>query len=602
MGLIFINSLKRFLRYVKPYWHYIVLAAIGGFIKFLLPMVFPQIMRHFIDNFLTDAGSLSPAVKENYMNQIHYYSLIMVGLYILVWFPGTFMRHYFSKKIANRVTFDLRNDLFQHIHKMSAPYFDDHRTGAILTRLINDTKKARKLLMKGMTNIWIDGSIVIVLLVILFKMNVVLTLLSLSIMPLFIFSVKTIAPRVKETSREVQDELEDIQGDAQEKISGAKVIRAFTMEKVEEKEFFKRLRKLYNHMMKRTVFSSFNNVINGGITRIAPVIIVWYSAYSIMQGYMTIGELTAFYAYLPMFYMPVRRFSKLNVVISNSMAAVDRVFEVFDEEPEVVEKNDAEKVEELEGEIEIDNISFSYDKEEEEKALDQVDLEIDKGEKIALVGSSGAGKSTLVNLLPRFYDVDNGKIKIDDNDIRNMKLRSLRQNIGMVLQEPILFSGTIKENIKYGNQDASDEEIKNAAKAANAYNFIKEFPQGFATELGENGTGLSGGQKQRITIARVFLKNPNILIFDEATSSLDSRSENLIQDAIENLMEGRTTFIIAHRLSTIMDVDNIIVMKEGKIKEIGSHNELLKQDGIYRRLFEEQFEDAMQYRDKLKTA
>ncbi|MFW6270788.1 MAG: ABC transporter ATP-binding protein [Bacillota bacterium] len=594
------DSLKRFLRYVKPYWHYIALAALGGFIKFLLPMVFPQIMRYFIDDLLTDAGSLSESVRGEYLKQIHYYSLVMIGLYIFVWCPGTFIRHYFSKKISNRVIFDLRNDLFQHIHKMSAPYFDEHRTGAILTRLIDDTNKARKLLMRGMTNIWIDGSIVLVLLIILFKMNVVLTLLSLSIMPLFIFSVKSIAPRVKETSREVQDELEDIQGDAQEKISGAKVIRAFTMEKLEEKKFFRRVRKLYDFMMKRAVFSSFNNVINGGITRIAPVIIVWYSAYSIIQGYMTIGELTAFYAYLPMFYMPVRRFSKLNVVISNSMAAVDRIFEVFDEKPQVKEEDDAEKVNTLDGEIKIDNVTFSYNS--DEKALDNIDLKINKGEKIALVGSSGAGKSTLVNLLPRFYDVDSGNIKIDNNDIRNFKLKSLRKNIGMVLQEPILFSGTIKENIKYGKSDASDQEVVKAAKAANAYEFIQGFSDGFETSLGENGTGLSGGQKQRITIARVFLKDPKILILDEATSSLDSRSENLIQDAIKNLMVGRTTFIIAHRLTTIMDVDKIIVMDDGKIEEIGSHKELLQKDSIYRDLFEEQFEDAMKYRDNIKTA
>ncbi|MEJ6950718.1 ABC transporter ATP-binding protein [Natronospora cellulosivora (SeqCode)] len=587
------DSFKRFLAYVKPYWYYILLAAFGGVIKFCLPMIFPQVMRHFLDNILVNANSISDLVRNEYIREIHYYSLILVAMYLFVGIPGVYIRHHYAGKLAQSVIFDLRYSLFQHIQRMSASYFDKNKSGGIVARLINDIQLCQNMLGNAMTNIWIDGSILVFLLIIMFRMDVVLTLISLSILPFYISIIKTIGTKVKHSSRLVQDEIEDMQGDVQEKISGSTVIKAFTMEKLEEKKFYKKSTRLFNFNMMRVKLSALNNALNGFLVRAAPVIIIWYSSISILQGRLTIGEMTAFYAYLGMFYMPIQRFSQLNVVFSNSMAAIERVFEVFDESPDVKEKKDAIKLDKTVGNVDFVDVSFGYEGDEE--VLKDISLQVKAGEKIALVGASGAGKSTLVNLIPRFYDVTSGQILIDGKDIRDFKLKSLRRKIGMVLQEAILFSGTLRENILYGRPDASDKEIVAAAKAANAYDFIMDLPKGFLTEVGERGTRLSGGQKQRITITRAFLNNPKILILDEATSALDSRSENLIQNSLEKLMVGRTTFIIAHRLSTIMNVDRIIVLENGMIKEVGNHKQLLSKNGTYKRYFEEQFKDALKY-------
>lgn len=588
-----LSPFRRFLAYVKPYRYYILLAAFGGVIKFCLPMVFPQIMRHFLDDILVKAGSLSDIVKSQYIKEINYYSLLLLAMYLFIWIPGVYIRHHYSGKLAQKVIFDLRYSLYQHIQRMSASYFDKNQSGGIVARLINDIQLCQNMLGNAMTNIWIDGSILVFLLIIMFRMDVILTLLSLSILPFYIIIIKTLGKRVKKSSRLVQNEIEDMQGEVQEKISGVTVIRAFTMEKQEEKNFHKKSTRLFNFNMMRVRLSALNSALNGFLVKSAPVVIVWYSAVSILNNRLTIGEMTAFYAYLGMFYMPIERFSQLNVVFSNALAAIERVFEVFDLTPDVQEKKGAVKLENARGRVEFKDVSFGY--EGDERILSNISLEVESGERIALVGASGAGKSTLVNLIPRFYDVTKGQIMIDGRDIRDFKLKSLRGNIGMVLQEPILFSGTLRENILYGKPDSGSEEIIEAAKAANAYDFIVDLPEGFSTEIGERGARLSGGQKQRITITRAFLSDPKILILDEATSSLDSRSENLIQKSLEKLMVGRTTFIIAHRLSTIMNVDRIVVLENGEIKEIGSHQELLEKGGTYKEYFEEQFKDALKY-------
>jgi subfamily B ATP-binding cassette protein MsbA len=397
--------------------------------------------------------------------------------------------------------------------------------------------------------------------------------------------------KVKNNSKEVQNEIAEMIGIAQERISGFAVVQAFAREKFEQSYFFKECRRLLNSSDTNARLSSLNTTAIGFLTGIAPVLVVWVGGRLILNNKLTIGEMIVFFTYLGQFYTPLNRFSELNMVYATSMAAIDRVFELFDVKADVIEKNDALECSiDLKGEIEFKNVNFEYEK--GKLALKDININIKSGQKIAIVGTSGCGKSTLINLIPRFYDTTNGIITIDGIDVRNYKLKSLRECIGMVLQETILFSGTLKENILYANLNAKDEDIVRATKAANAYDFIQALPDKLRTEVGEKGVKLSGGQKQRIALTRVFLKNPKILIFDEATSALDSESENLIQEALERLMKGRTTIIIAHRLTTVVDADVILVMDKGEIKEQGRHEELLQRKGLYKHLFDEQFKDV----------
>jgi subfamily B ATP-binding cassette protein MsbA len=312
-----------------------------------------------------------------------------------------------------------------------------------------------------------------------------------------------------------------------------------------------------------------------------------YGGYQVIHGHLSVGALIAFGMYLNPLYLPLQRFSELNVVFANSMAALDRIFEIIDEHPEIADHPQAVKLKTVSGKLTFEDVSFSYSP--ERAVLDHINFTVEPGQKVALVGHSGSGKSTLVSLVPRFFDVDAGVIRLDEHDIRMVKLKSLRDQIGMVLQDPVLFSGTIRDNILYGNPKASKEQVIQACKAANAYDFIKQLPHGLNTEVGERGALLSGGQKQRITIARAFLRDPKILILDEATSSLDTESEHLIQEALDRLMVNRTTIIIAHRLSTVVNADRILVLHNGSIVEAGSHDDLIRESTIYRSLYSRQF-------------
>jgi subfamily B ATP-binding cassette protein MsbA len=348
--------------------------------------------------------------------------------------------------------------------------------------------------------------------------------------------------------------------------------------------------------MRQAHFHSLNITINGVILEIAPLLVLLFGGYQVIAGTITVGELVAVGMYLPSLYMPIRRFTDLNVVIANSMAALDRVFELMDQKPEIKDRPNAIRLPTIEGYVQFDEVCFAYQNtpaDDPGPVLKDVNFEAAPGQKIALVGPSGSGKSTLVGLIPRFFDVGSGVVCIDGHDVRNVKVKSLRSHIGMVMQDAILFSGTIRENLRYGNPNATDQEVEWACRAANACEFIEQLPNKFEAEVGEGGGFLSGGQKQRLTIARAFLKNPKILILDEATSALDAESERLIQAALQDLMVGRTTFIIAHRLSTIVNADQILVLEAGKIVEAGTHAELLEKEGVYHHLYQQQFASAI---------
>ncbi len=573
----------RFLGYVRPYTKYLVLGVIGGIVKFSLPLLVPQVTRHLLDGVF-----LNPALtRVQKTNELLFYAGGMILLFIFVYAPFTYMRHLFTDKAGRRAVFNLRCDLYYRILRMSASFFNRNKSGAILTRLISDIQLAQNLVGTALSNTWMDAIALIVVLFCLFRIDVLTTLVALSTFPLYLLFFRRFSTEIRTTTRRVQDELSAMSSSAQERIAGSVVIRAFAQERTERKRFETDSERLFHTDMRRVLIQSLNQAITGTLTSISPLIIILFGGYRVISGDMTVGDLIAVTMYLGPLYLPLQRFSELNIVFANAMAAVDRIYEIMDEKPEIVSAPDAVELADVRGRVEFDHVSFSYDG--VTPVLRDVSFCVEPGEKVALVGPSGSGKSTIVSLIPRFYDVNKGGVKIDGRDVRSLQVPSLRHHIAMVLQDPILFSGSIRENILYGDPTATDAEVLEAAKAAGAHEFILSLPDGFETEVGERGGLLSGGQRQRITIARAFLKDPRILILDEATASLDPESEFVVQDALRRLVTGRTTFIIAHRLSTVINAQRIFVLSAGQVVQTGTHVDLLAQGGIYREYYQKQF-------------
>lgn len=578
------NNFFRFLNYVKPYKHYVALGAIGGIVKFGVPLLIPQLMRFLIDDvYLND--TILPDEKTHILFT---HVLALSAVFIFFWAPLAFMRHYFAGKAGHRSVFDLRYHLYQRILRMSPSFFDRNQSGSIVSRLITDIELTQNLVGTALTNIWMDMISLGLILFFLVQIDLEITLVALITFPLYLYLFRSLRTRIRDATHTVQEDMAVMSGNAQEKISGSRVVHAFTQETNEHKHFLNDLENVFGNNMYRIRLQSINVMLTGVIVHNAPLIVMLYGGYQVVTGGLTVGELIAVTLYLTPLYTPLQRFSELNVVFANSMAALDRVFEIMDEKPDVKDHKHSIDLPKIDGRVTFENVSFSYRSIEgaaPEPVLFDINFDFAPGKRIALVGPSGSGKSTIISLIPRFYDVDTGSIRIDDIDVRDIKVRNLRKHVGMVLQTPILFSGSVMDNIRYGKPEATKDEIIAATKAANAYDFIMNLPRGFDSEVGEGGAFLSGGQRQRITIARAFLKNPKILILDEATSSLDSESEKLIQSALERLMEGRTTFIIAHRPSTIETADHILVLEDGHLTEEGTRDELLQTEGLYQKLF-----------------
>lgn len=573
----------RFLGYVRPYTRYLILAILGGVVKFTVPLLVPQVTRHLLDDvFLSETMTATQKYRE-----LFFYAGGMIAVFIFVYAPFTYLRHLYADKASHRAVFNLRCDLYHRILRMSASFFQRNKSGAILTRLISDIQLAQNLVGTALTNTWMDAAAVLVVVYFLLRIDALTTLVALSTFPLYLLFFRRFRDEIRTTTRQVQDELSAMSSSAQERISGSVVVRAFNQERSERKRFVTDSEKLFTTNMRRVFIQSLNQAVTGTLMGVAPLIVVCFGGYRVIAGTMTVGDLIAVTMYLSPLYLPLQRFSELNVVYANAMAALDRIYEIMDEKPEIVSAPGAVELDNVRGAVEFDRVSFSYDG--TCPVLHDVTFQVAPGEKVALVGPSGSGKTTIVSLIPRFYDVNAGCVKIDGHDVRDVKVKSLRRHIAMVLQDPILFSGTIRENILYGDPTATDADVVEASKAANAYEFIQSLPGGFDAEVGERGTSLSGGQRQRITIARAFLKDPKILILDEATAALDTESEQLIQSAMSRLIAGRTTFTIAHRLSTVVNADRIFVLSNGSIVESGTHYELLAQAGLYRDLHEKQF-------------
>ncbi len=588
-----LDSIKRYLKFVGPYKSKIILTIIIGLLKFGIPLLMPLFLKYVLDDIIPNE---TLTVDE----KVHQLFLIM-GIAFLIFLvlrpPIEYYRQYYAQWTASKILYDIRDQLFSHIQKLSLRYYSNTKTGEVISRVINDVEQTKSFVVTGLMNIWLDTLTIFIALAILFTLDVKLTLIAMMLFPLYGFSVKYFYGRLRQLTRVRSQALAEVQGHLHERVQGVPVIRSFALEEHEQTLFNKQNKNFLNKALAHTSWNAKTFAVVNTIADIAPLIVIAFSGYEVITGNLSIGTMVVFVSYMDKLYNPLRRLVNSSTTLTQSLASMDRMFEFIDEKYDIVDKPNAIELKEVKGNVTIENVSFQYN-DEETMVLKDISLDVQPGETIALVGMSGGGKSTLVSLIPRFYDVTSGSIKLDGIDIRDFRARSLRDKIGMVLQDNILFSDSVKMNILMGNPNATDEEVIAAAKAANAHEFIMELPNGYDTKVGERGVKLSGGQKQRVAIARVFLKNPPLLILDEATSALDLESEHLIQEALDKLARNRTTFIVAHRLATITHADRIVLIEYGEIKEVGTHEELMQLEGSYYNLFKvQQLDDVPETED-----
>ncbi|MDT8863078.1 ABC transporter ATP-binding protein/permease [Alkalihalobacillus sp. MEB130] len=569
--------------FVKPYWKAIIVTIFIGVLKFGIPLLLPLVMMYVIDDIIF-AEAIAQDEKISMLLKV---MLAMFFIFVFLRPPIEYFRQYFAQWIGSKVLYDIRDQLFTHIQKLSLRYYSNRKVGEIISRVIHDVEQTKNFVITGLMNIWLDLFTIIIAIIIMLNLNVWLTLVAISMFPFYGFSVKYFYARLRHLTRARSQALAEVQGHLHERVQGMSVIRSFALEDHEQQHFAKRNNHFLNRAIDHTKWNAKTFAVVNTITDIAPLLVIFVAGYFVIIGNLEVGAMTAFVLYMERLYGPLRRLINSSTTLTQSIASMDRVFEFIDEKYDIEDEPTSKHLHRADGHLEFRNVTFHYD-DEEKPVLKNLQLDVKQGETIAFVGMSGGGKSTLISLIPRFYDVTSGQILLDGTDIKEYKVRSLRDNIGMVLQDNILFSDSVKQNILMGRPDASDEEVIAAAKAANAHDFIMGLPKGYDTEVGERGVKLSGGQKQRVAIARVFLKNPPILIFDEATSALDLESEHYIQEALEILAKDRTTFIVAHRLSTITHADRIVVIENGEIVETGSHDELMKRNGSYQKLFDVQ--------------
>ncbi|MGG3448671.1 ABC transporter ATP-binding protein [Domibacillus aminovorans] len=578
MGVI-----KRYLQFVKPYKWPIAGTLLIGIVKFGIPLLLPIIIKYVIDDII-GSGTMTIAEKKN---QLYWVIGMMLILFVIVRYPVEYYRQYFAQWTGSKILYDIRDRLFAHIQQLSFKYYANTRAGEVISRIINDVEQTKNFVITGLMNVWLDAATIVIAAAIMMTMDVKLTLVALIVFPFYAFSVKYFFGNLRHLTRVRSQALAEVQSHLHERVQGMSVIKSFAIEPVEQERFRKHNQNFLQKALDQTAWNAKAFAVVNTITDIAPLLVIGYAGVQVIEGNLTVGTMAAFIAYIDRLYNPLRRLVNSSTTLTQAIASMDRMFELLDEKYDVTDKKDAMECRNVDGDLVFDHVQFQYD-EENAPVLRDVHLHVKAGETVALVGMSGGGKSSLVSLIPRFYDVTGGRILLDGTDIRDFEVRSLRDKIGMVLQDNILFSESVRENILLGRPDATKEDVIAAAKAANAHDFIMALPEGYETKVGERGVKLSGGQKQRVAIARVFLKNPPLLILDEATSALDLESEHLIQEAIEKLAKTRTTFIVAHRLSTITHADRIILIEHGEVIEDGTHVELMKKQGGYWRLFQVQ--------------
>ncbi len=568
---------RRLINLIKPYWVKMGLAM--GCMLFVSLLTAGQ------------AFLVKPALDDVFLKKdAEMLYLLPIAIILLFFLKGIFDygQAYLMNYVGLRIVADMRERLYNHLQNLSLSFFTKTPTGILISRITNDVNLIQGSVSNAITGLLKDAFTILGLTGVVFYRNWKLGLIALIIFPLAILPIIEFGKRLRKFSRKSQQRMGSITTFLHETITGNRIVKAFTMEDYERRRFAEENNRFFRIILKRVRIRALSHPLMELIGGIGVALIIWVGGYSVLRGDLTPGTFFSFMTALLMLYAPVRDLSKVNLEVQEGLAAAARVFELLDTVPDIKDEADALALLSISKGIQFEKVSFKYD---EETVLRDISLEARMGEVIALVGMSGAGKTSLVNLLLRFYDVTNGRILIDGNDIRTVTLKSLRDQIGLVTQQTILFNDTIRNNIAYGNLKRSDREIIEAAKAANAHDFIQRLPQGYETMIGEQGVKLSGGERQRISIARALLKNAPILILDEATSSLDSDSETEVQKALEELMKGRTVFVIAHRLATIRNAHRIIVLSNGQIVEQGSHEQLIALGGEYRRLYDLQFKD-----------
>lgn len=567
--------IKRFSQYYKPHMKLFILDFGCAFLMSILDLIFPILVALIIDN----------AIPNKNLDLIIKISTFMLALYILR-AVFDYIVSYWGHVLGVRIESDMRSDLFNHIQKLSFSYFDNTKTGHIMSRLVNDLLDIAEFAHHGPEDLFIASVTLFGSLTIMFLVNWQLALIITIIIPIMLYFTIIKNKKMRRVFKEMRIKVADINAQIEDSISGIRVVQSFGNEGYEENKFH-----LGNESYRMTkeesykIMGEFYTGINF-FSNMLKLAVIFFGGIFVYFGHISIGVLVQFHLYISIFIEPIKRIANFIEIFQKATSGFNRFTEILDENPDIVDSPKAKKVGKLKGEIVFKNVSFNYNNNEE--VLKNINLEISAGETIAFVGPSGAGKTTICSLIPRFYEVSEGEILIDNINIQDIKLRNLRDNIGIVQQDVFLFSDTISENIKYGNINASREDVIRAAKLANAHEFIMKLPKGYETYTGDRGVKLSGGQKQRISIARIFLKNPSILILDEATSSLDNENEKIIQDSFEKLSKNRTTLIIAHRLATIKGADRIIVLTDEGIQEQGSHEELMSLNGLYKNLHDAQ--------------
>ena len=588
-SLTSLNTQLRLWRYFRPYRKTLILAIICTIFVTLCTVALPWVLGR---------GLIGKVIIEK---NLFLLKLMALGLVGLVFIKGFFSygQTYFISFVGYKVITDMRTQMYEHLQQLSLSFFKRERGGEIISRMINDIEILQNTLVNSLIYLFLNVLILIGVIVSIFYLDWRLSLLVILIIPLLGFLIKKLGARINKFSSTVQRKIADISSILQETVSGMEVIKSFTLEKRELERFKEENLRNFQLAMKRTQTMALLTPSIEVLSTIAIVVILWYGASEVIRGALSLDSLITFLGCLALAINPMNQITQIYSVYQRGLASAKRIFEILDTEPTIKEFPSAKEMPPIKGEIKFEHVYFTYDK--KETVLEDINLVIKAGEKVALVGESGVGKSTMVSLIPRFYDPVSGRITIDGEDIRKVKIATLRRQISIVPQETILFNTTILENIRYGKPEANKEEIIKAAKKANAHEFIIKLKDGYNTRVGERGAKLSGGERQRIAIARAILKNPQILILDEATSNVDTRTESLIKEALARLMENRTTIIIAHRLFSIYNVDRILVLNKKRIEEMGTHQELLSKRGFYTRLYKTQFNLKEKTEEKEKT-